>query len=344
MKISIGYKDIKGPWGGGISFSRQLTKFLETKNIEVISNLDDNDIDIILLTEPRRYTKSSSFTHLDIKNYILEKNSEVIVVNRINECDERKKTKGLNEFLINSSKVADHTIFISNWLKDLFIKQGFRNKNFSVIHNGADNEVFFKNENKESNKKLKIVTHHWGNNKQKGFEIYKILDELMEDDYFEENFEFIVIGNIPKKLVFKNTKLLEPMHSKDLAKYLRSCDIYITGSENEPAGMHHIEGAMSGLPILYLNSGGVTEYCEKYGLEYNRNNLKSKILEMKNELSIHKSSLNSYIYTGQAMVENYLKLFNLLLENKEKYFFNKKNLENIKLKNQYKIGSNYFYV
>ena len=34
------------------------------------------------------------------------------------------------------------------------------------------------------------------------------------------------------------------MNSKDISEYLRKCDIYITGSENEPAGMHHIEGAM----------------------------------------------------------------------------------------------------
>ena len=65
---------------------------------------------------------------------------------------------------------------------------------------------------------------------------------------------------------------------------------------------------------------------------------------MKNELSIHKSNLDSYIYTGQKMVENYLKLFNFLLDNKEKYFLNKKNLEKVKLKNQYKIGSKYFYI
>ena len=49
MKISIGYKVIDGPWGGGNSFSIQLTEFLKEKNIEVINNLDDKDIDLIHL-------------------------------------------------------------------------------------------------------------------------------------------------------------------------------------------------------------------------------------------------------------------------------------------------------
>ena len=49
MKISIGYKKIEGPWGGGLNFSRQLTKFLEEKNFQVITDLNDDDIDIILL-------------------------------------------------------------------------------------------------------------------------------------------------------------------------------------------------------------------------------------------------------------------------------------------------------
>ena len=344
MKVSIGYKDIIGPWGGGINFSRQLIKHLEKKNIDITCKLDDPNIDIILLTEPRRYTQSSSFNHLDIKKYILEINPDVIVVNRINECDERKNSKGLNQFLINSSQISDHTIFISKWLSELFIKQGFSNDNYSVIRNGADEEIFFPNNRKKQNQKLKIVTHHWGNNINKGFTVYKFLDDLLDKKHIKESFEFAYIGNLPKNFSFRNVQVLSPMNSKDISEYLRNCDIYITGSENEPAGMHHIEGGMCGLPLMYINSGGVSEYCKNYGIEYNIENLEEKLIELKNNYQTYKTKLVDYEFTGKNMVDNYLNLFINLYENKKSFIKDRNKIKNMHLQNQYKILNKYFFI
>ena len=53
MKVSIGTNVKDGPWGGGNLFAINLTNYLKEYNHEVVYNLDDNDIDIILLTEPR---------------------------------------------------------------------------------------------------------------------------------------------------------------------------------------------------------------------------------------------------------------------------------------------------
>ena len=344
MKVSIGYKDIKGPWGGGINFSRQMKKYLEKKNIDVTADLNDKDIDIILLTEPRRYTESSSFNHHDIKKYILEVNQNVIVVNRINECDERKNSKGLNEFLINSSEISDHTVFISNWLSELYKNQGFKKSNYSTIHNGADKEIFFPIKNKIQNKKIKIVTHHWGDNENKGFKVYKFLDELLDKKEFKNYFEFTFVGNLPKDFKFKNAKALAPMNSKDISEYLRKCDIYITGSENEPAGMHHIEGAMSGLPLMYLRSGGISEYCKNYGMEYAIENLENKLFEIKNNYEFFTSKLSNYEFTGENMVNNYIKLFENLIQNKDNLKKDKNLIKKISLKNQYKILNKYFFI
>ena len=53
---------------------------------------------------------------------------------------------------------------------------------------------------------------------------------------------------------------------------------YLTGSLNEPSGNHHIEGAQCGLPILYIDSGGIPEYCENYGLKFTENNFETILL------------------------------------------------------------------
>ena len=70
MKVSIGTNIKEGPWGGGNLFAINLTNFLRSKGIEVIFNLEDDDIDIILITEPRKTSESSSFTHVDVENYL----------------------------------------------------------------------------------------------------------------------------------------------------------------------------------------------------------------------------------------------------------------------------------
>ena len=166
MKISIGTNIKEGPWGGGNLFAINLKKFLINKNIEVVHDLNDEDIDIILITEPRKTSESSAFTHLEVEKYKKFVNNNVLVVHRLNECDERKGTKYVNRYLINANKVAHQSIFVSNWLKELYLSQGIKSKNNKVIYAGADEQIF-NNENFipwDNKEKLKIVTHHWGAN------------------------------------------------------------------------------------------------------------------------------------------------------------------------------------
>ena len=344
MKISIGYKVIDGPWGGGNSFALQLADFLKENNIKVVHNLEDKDIDLILLTEPRRYNHASSFNHIDINKYIKYTNSQTIVVNRINECDERKNTKGLNSYLMNVSDIADHTVFISDWLKNLFINFGFEDRKNSVIRNGANKEFFNFDSKKLSANKIKIVTHHWGRDTNKGFDIYKEIDHFLEDESFKQKYEFTFIGNLPKDFYFKNTKTISPLFGKKLGEELRKHDIYITGSIFEPAGMHHIEGAMSGLPILYVNSGGVTEYCKNYGLEYSSEDLLIKLGEIVENYDLYIERLKRYEFTGETMNHNYLNLFENLMMNKNEILGNRKNFNSNYFKNQYKFLNYYFYL
>ena len=97
MKVSIGSKIVLGPWGGGNLFAINLTNYLLDKGHEVIYNLTDSDIDLILLTDPRsRRESSSTFNHYDIEQYKKYVNPNVKVVQRINECDERKNTNNIN--------------------------------------------------------------------------------------------------------------------------------------------------------------------------------------------------------------------------------------------------------
>ena len=93
MKISIGSRIINGPWGGGNLFVINLKNFLIKNGHTVVHDLSEKDIDIILLTDPRsRKESSSTFNHLEILQYKKYVNPNVTVIQRINECDERKNT------------------------------------------------------------------------------------------------------------------------------------------------------------------------------------------------------------------------------------------------------------
>ena len=153
MKISIGTNIKEGPWGGGNLFAINLKEFLILNGHSVVNNLHDNDIDIILITEPRKTSESSAFTHLDVKDYVNFVNKESLIVHRLNECDERKGTNFVNKYLIEANKVSDCTIFVSTWLKNLYLNQGINKKNNNVILAGANQEFFFNSKGKVSFKK-----------------------------------------------------------------------------------------------------------------------------------------------------------------------------------------------
>ena len=133
MKISIGTNIKDGPWGGGNLFAINLKNYLLQKNHKVVHNLIEDDIDIILITEPRKTSESSAFTHFDVENYLKFVNKDALVVHRVNECDERKNTNYVNKYLISANEIADYTVFVSSWIKNLYEKQGISKKNILKI-------------------------------------------------------------------------------------------------------------------------------------------------------------------------------------------------------------------
>lgn len=312
MKICLNTKFIEGPFGGGMQFANYFSKKLQERGFEVVNNLKDGDIDIIFHINPFPFLmKSSSFSFLEAYAYKL-KNPNTIIIQRVNECDERKDTNYINNLLYRTSKCSDYVVYIASWLEKSFSNKYklMKEKSVGVILNGADNSIFnFNNKNFwDGKEKIKIVTHHWGADYNKGHFIYKKLDDLLNLDKYKNNFEFTFIGNIPKNLEYKNTKIIKPLSGSELASELKKHHIYLTASLNEPAGMHHIEGALCGLPLLYINSGALPEYCNNFGLEFNNDNFEEKFLEMKNNYGYWQEKIKNYDNTADKMADNYISL------------------------------------
>jgi hypothetical protein len=316
MKISIGSKIVEGPWGGGNLFVKNLSSFLNSLDHKVIYDLSEPDIDLILLTDPRsRRESSSTFNHEDINIYKKFINPNVAVVQRINECDERKNTENINSFYLHASDCADKVIFVSNWLESIYLKLGMSPKKSQVIMSGSDKKVFTNSKTTNNDKKIKVTTHHWSSHKNKGFESYAYIDKLIEETKWKDKLEFSYIGNTSKDYPLKNSVIIEPLSGSSLASKLSENDIYLTGSINEPSGNHHIEAALCGLPILYLDSGGTPEYCNGYGVAYQGiHDLEIQLEKIIQNKKQYQDELKKYPFNSEKMNKEYLELFNHLVE------------------------------
>jgi glycosyltransferase involved in cell wall biosynthesis len=313
MKVAIGYHIQEGPWGGGNQFARSLTEVLQRRGDKVRFDLADSDIDIIVLTDPRARSASVSFGAGAVLRYLLLKNPRALVVHRINECDERKGTRRMNLMLRHANYSADHTVFIASWLKELNVWG--RDTPSSVILNGADERVFNRTTytSWDGHGPLRLVTHHWGGNRMKGFDVYEVLDRMLAQDEWKNRIEFTYVGNLPGGYSFTNAHYLPPMQGEALARELASHHVYVTASVNEPAGMHHIEGAMCGLPLLYRHSGALPEYCAGFGIGFDRDNFPTALEAMLKDCNVYSRRMVDYSYTADRMCAEYIALFEQLL-------------------------------
>ena len=319
MKVSIGSNIVEGPWGGGNAFVKNLSQYLREKDHEVVYDLKDNDIDVILFTDPRYYSEGSAYSANDIKKYLKYVNYNAVVFHRINECDQRKSTEKINQFYVNANKIADCTIYVSSWLKEIYKHEGIQSSRQYVILGGANEEIFNRNnfQKWDGKTKLKIVTHHWGANWNKGFDIYKKIDDMLIEDNFNTKYSFTFIGNIPDRFSFKNSTHIDPIAEKELSEKLKEHHLYLTASLNEPSGNHHIEAAQCGLPLLFIESGGIPEHCEGYGVSFNNENFKEKLYEITQNYDEFFNLMKDYPLSSKQMCKEYLNLFETTLNEKD---------------------------
>jgi len=320
LNIALSFKSSIGPTGGGVSFLNALISGLESKGHKIFFDLKHKELDIILILDPRWNHPNSSFNSREVLKYLNEVNSRVIVIHRINECDERKNTNFMNKKLCQINYLADATVFVGSWLLDLKVtnKSSFHDLDI-VIRNGAD-KFIYNNENFipwPGSGTLKLVTHHWSNNRMKGFDIYEELDLLLEQEDFASKFSFTYIGNLPKNFKFKNSVHVQPLHGVTLATKIKEHHGYITASINEPGGNHQNEGAACGLPLLYRNSGCLPEYCDGYGVMFDENNFQTKLIEFRNTYNDYVDVMDKFPNTAEVMVNNYVKYFESLLEKRD---------------------------
>lgn len=320
MKIAIGMRPYDGPWGGGNRFVAALTEGLAASGHAVVHTLEAPDIDAILLVDPRTRSPNVTFGAGAILRYLSFTNPRAVVLHRINECDERKGEAFINARLVRANYCADWTVFVGEWLSRLTVWQKHLHTPWRTIHNGADIRVF----NRDGfvpwhgEGPLRLVTHHWGFHRMKGFDVYEAIDHALDDPDFAARFAFTYVGNLPKGFTFRNARYVAPLNGAALASELRSHHAYVTGSINEPGGNHQNEGALCGLPLLYRESGCMPEYCAGFGLGYGGPRDISATMEtLATRYRDLASRMPSYPHTAEKMVGEWIDLFEHVVTSRE---------------------------
>jgi len=267
FKICFTMRPIDTSFGGGNQFLNNLIQYLSSKYINIVYDLTDNDIDMIFMMDPRKLTLNKITLDMVIQYKITHPN--VIVIQRVNDSDKpRDAINVLDPITLKSlNTVVTTPIFVSEFTKEYYESKGYAGNSY-VIMNGCNINHFAPKQNYVYDPKIiRIVTHHWSDNWNKGFEFYNALDEYIN---LHPEIEFTFIGRkYNAKYTPKNVKIIGPFSGKELGDKLKEFDLYITGAKWENCPMHVVEALASGLPILYYdNLGGGVPLCQKYGESY----------------------------------------------------------------------------
>lgn len=264
--VAFNVRPRSGPYGGANQWAAQLTTALRRAGYRIVHDLRP-DVDLVMGTH-LGLSGRLAFSWEEVAE-AKKRNPRLRVIQRINDNDVRKGTRQMAEVLSAANAVADHTVFVSGWLRDHHAGHWFdAGRPNSVIEPGADPAVFHPIGQRpwKPGETMRVVTHHWSDNPAKGFDVYASIDAAIAEGRLL-GCEFWMIGRWPQDLVWRSARTFPPANGQALAGLLRQCHVYITASRHEPGAMHPVEGVQCGLPLLYhTETGGTVALGQRCGL------------------------------------------------------------------------------
>ena len=311
--VAFNMRPVRGPWGGSSAFVTQMAAWLKQRGYRVTYDLKGR-VDVIVLIDPRDDLQFKAFGLDQIRDY-KRRNPGVRVLHRVNECDARKKTHFMDAKLAEGNELADVTVFISGWLRDHHAAAWFdAGRPHCAIYNGADPAVFHPvgSRSWRPGEPFRLVTHHWADNRIKGYDVYEAVDRLQQSGRLP-GVQLVVIGRWPADVAWTCAETHAPLFGPALAAKLRGCHAYITASTWEPCGMHHVEGAQCGLPLLYhADGGGINEAGQLYGSLF-RDDVGAAIQDFQQAYPEKRRAVLRDMPSGDRMCLEYLKVIQALL-------------------------------
>jgi glycosyltransferase involved in cell wall biosynthesis len=336
IRIYIHYKTTREPWGGGNNFLRELADAMGRHGGVLIEDINEPHeiflynsgyegigrfLDLGVVRNICEIGRTSFFLR-HIPSALLGLSSDLLhlprkepklLVHRLNGVGKLYGRPGsrMDELQALGNRYADHTIFQSEFSRLAFQEIGVSPSNYTTIGNGANRDVFHIGEKEDISYSeggpIRFAACSWSSHRMKGFEKLVRLAE-------EPNVSVTFIGRWPADVDCGEVKCLGRMRQEQLADVMRQSDAFVHASENDTCPNVVYEALCSGLPVLYLNSGGTPEIVGPHGLPLSEpfSECVERFRKMLPELRERLLS-DRYRFSIDRACEEYMSLFRRLL-------------------------------
>jgi len=189
------------------------------------------------------------------------------------------------QFAVNA--LCDHTIFQSRFCQESFEESGGSPSKWSIAYNGVDGDVYFQSDAPRRSGPFRIGASSWSPNRRKGFDALAEISEI-------EDVELHFFGNWCTEVDQKQVINHGPTAAPELAESLRGMDAFAHAAKNEPSSNSILEALATGLPVMYLDSGGNRELAGDFGFALGRN-----LAEAVEQIRANLESLQKSVVAGR---------------------------------------------
>ena len=152
--------------------------------------------------------------------------------------------------------------------------------------------------------RIRVACASWSVNRRKGTWQIADLARLHPD------VDFVLCGRFEGIPIADNIVRLGHVSRVELARTLRGCDVFLNLSEHDPAPNVVIEALASGLPVLFHDSGGVSELVGDCGIATSLDRFRASLddaLSRRNEIGVAARARAERLFAPEVVFPQYLR-------------------------------------
>ena len=266
--LALFHEFAPSPSGGGHQFLRALTRELEHRGLEVEHNRISGGTPACLFN-------SFNFDFARLQRFadrgarLIHRVDGPIGIYRGFDDGTDDRIARIN------GELASATIFQSRYSLSRHRELGFELREPVVIPNAVDPAIFYPPARREplAGRRIRLVATSWSDNPRKGGDTLAWLDRQLDHGRYEVTFA----GRVPR--AFDHVRVVGPLDSYALAELLRTQDVFLAPSYDDPCSNALLEALACGLPAVYRSSGGHPELVGQGGLPFSEDAELDEVLE-----------------------------------------------------------------
>jgi glycosyltransferase involved in cell wall biosynthesis len=205
-----------------------------------------------------------------------------------------------------NAELASATVLQSRFSLEKHRELGIELRDPVVVPNAVDAAIFHPPKAREpvEGRRVRVVATSWSDNPRKGGDALAWLDRELDHTRYEVTFA----GRSSAR--HEHVALVGPLDSNALADLLRTQDVYVAPSYDDPCSNALLEALACGLPAVYRDSGGHPELVGDGGLPFRADDELGDVLDrLVAELDVRRAAISTHSIAWVA--DRYLEVLGL---------------------------------